>query len=53
MKKENHWRSGTIWAPDTNKTYCSRMTLEGDTLSVEGCALGGLFCHKMDWSRTR
>ena len=33
------YRGGKIWAPDRDKTYNSKMTLNGDTLSVEGCVL--------------
>lgn len=28
---------GKIWAPDRDKTYKSKMKLNGNTLSVEGC----------------
>lgn len=36
---------GKIWAPDRDKTYRSRMHLEGDRLSVSGCILGGAICR--------
>jgi len=36
---------GKIWAPDRDKTYASRMHLEGDRLSVSGCILGGAICR--------
>ncbi len=42
---------GKIWAPDRDKTYNSRMTLEGDLLRVEGCVLG--FCRGQTWARLR
>lgn len=31
---------GKVWAPDRDKTYNSRLQLNGDTLSVSGCVLG-------------
>ncbi len=30
---------GQIWAPDRDKTYKSKMQLNGDKLAVEGCVL--------------
>ena len=43
------YRGGRIWAPDRDRTYNSRMTLEGDRLTVEGCVLG--FCRGQVWRR--
>ncbi|MCW1951120.1 MAG: DUF2147 domain-containing protein [Octadecabacter sp.] len=31
---------GQVWSPDRDKTYNSRLTLNGNTLSVSGCVLG-------------
>lgn len=31
---------GKVWSPDRDKTYNSRLQLNGDTLSVSGCVLG-------------
>ena len=42
---------GQIWAPDRDKTYKSKMTLDGDSLKVEGCVLG--FCRGQTWARVR
>lgn len=47
----NRWKSGTIWAPDTDKTYRSKMRLDGDVLAVSGCVFGGIICRTMDWTR--
>ena len=44
------YRSGTIWAPDTDKEYRSKMSLSGDTLSVSGCV--GPICRSQNWNRT-
>lgn len=34
---------GKIWSPDRDKTYSSKMKLNGDKLAVEGCVL--LICR--------
>lgn len=47
------YQDGQIWAPDRNKTYASNMVLNGDTLSVAGCVLGGLICRSQDWTRVK
>lgn len=46
---ENYWRRGQIWAPDDDKTYRANMTLEGNTLDVEGCV--AIFCRGQQWTR--
>jgi uncharacterized protein (DUF2147 family) len=43
------WSGGTIWAPDDDKTYRSRMSLAGDALKVEGCVL--VVCRGQTWTR--
>jgi uncharacterized protein (DUF2147 family) len=34
---ENSYAGGTIWDPEKDKTYKSKMTVKGDDLDVEGC----------------
>ncbi len=48
------WAGGKIWAPDTNKTYSSRMALqaEGAELKVSGCIAAGLICRSQKWTKT-
>jgi len=48
---ENAWSGGTIWAPDEDETYRSKMRLDGAVLVVSGCVLGGLICRGQDWTR--
>ena len=36
IKGNGKYAGGTIWAPDTDKTYSSKMTLKGDALLVKG-----------------
>lgn len=46
------YAGGTIWAPDTDKTYKSKMELtNANTLKVSGCVAGGLICRGQTWSR--
>jgi len=45
------YNNGIIWAPDDDKTYRSKMQLDGNTLTVEGCVLGGIICRGQDWKR--
>ena len=45
------YSGGTIWAPDNDKTYKSKMTLSGNSLKVEGCGLGGAVCRGQTWTR--
>lgn len=33
--------AGQIWAPDTGKTYASKLSLSGNDLNVRGCVAGG------------
>jgi uncharacterized protein (DUF2147 family) len=49
--KDSKW-SGRIYDPNTGSTYDSTIALKGsDTLRVQGCAFGGMFCGGQTWSR--
>jgi uncharacterized protein (DUF2147 family) len=49
--KDSRW-SGRIFDPTTGSTYDSTIALKGsDTLRVQGCAFGGMFCGGQTWSR--
>lgn len=43
------WSGGTIWAPDQDKTYNSKMELSGSDLEVSGCVL--FICRAQTWTR--
>ena len=44
--------SGRILDPSTGSTYDSTIAMKGtDTLRVQGCAFGGVFCGGQTWSR--
>jgi len=40
--------SGKIWAPDTNKTYSSKMEFKGKNLKVSGCV--AIICRAQTWT---
>ena len=49
--KDAKW-SGRILDPNTGSTYDSTIALKGsDSLRVQGCAFGGMFCGGQTWSR--
>jgi len=48
---DGYYNGGKIWAPDSDKTYSSKMTLSGSKLEVKGCVAGGLICRGQDWKR--
>jgi uncharacterized protein (DUF2147 family) len=44
--------SGRIFDPNSGSAYDSTIALKGpDTLRVQGCAYGGMFCGGQTWSR--
>jgi uncharacterized protein (DUF2147 family) len=49
--KDQKW-SGRILDPNTGSTYDSSISLKGpDSLRVQGCAFGGMFCGGQNWTR--
>ena len=51
---ENTYAGGTIWAPDQDKTYKSKMELiDANTLKVSGCVLGSIICRGQTWTRVQ
>jgi len=48
-KGNGSYSGGKIWAPDTDKTYRSKMSLNGDALKVSGCV--GPICRGQIWTR--
>ena len=49
--RENAYAGGTIWDPEKDKTYKSKMTVKGDDLDVEGCI--SFVCVGEDWKRVK
>ncbi len=51
---DGSYGNGKIWAPDRDKTYKSKMTLDSQNkLTVKGCAAGGLICRGQVWTRVQ
>jgi uncharacterized protein (DUF2147 family) len=49
----NKW-SGVLYSPEEGKTVSGNLTLkDANTLSVEGCLLGGLLCRSETWTRAK
>jgi uncharacterized protein (DUF2147 family) len=46
----NRW-AGKAFNPEDGKTYAGKVSLNGDQLITEGCALGGLVCRSVNWAR--
>jgi uncharacterized protein (DUF2147 family) len=52
MKPGKDKWTGRIFDPNSGSNYDSTIALKGpDTLRVQGCALGGMFCGGQTWSR--
>jgi uncharacterized protein (DUF2147 family) len=48
---KSEW-TGEVFVPDMNSTYGSTLALlNGQTMRVKGCILGGLICKSQDWHR--
>ena len=47
------YSGGKIWAPDSGKTYASKMSLQSNSLTVKGCVAGGLICRGQTWKRVK
>ena len=45
------YSGGTIWDPEKDKIYKSKMHLKGDVLDVEGCV--SIICSGQDWKRVK
>ena len=52
MKPQGSKWTGRIHDPDSGRNYNSTIALKGtDTLKVQGCAFGGMFCGGQTWKR--
>ncbi|WP_299621467.1 DUF2147 domain-containing protein [uncultured Tateyamaria sp.] len=49
VKGDGSYSGGRIWAPDVDKTYRSKMSLNGNALKVSGCV--GPICRGQTWTR--
>lgn len=46
---DNEFSGGTIWDPQADKTYKSKMQADGKQLEVDGCI--AFFCSGQTWTR--
>jgi uncharacterized protein (DUF2147 family) len=52
MKSEGSKWTGRIHDPDSGRDYDSTIAMKGsNTLKVQGCAFGGMFCGGQTWKR--
>jgi uncharacterized protein (DUF2147 family) len=52
MKPQDSKWSGKIYDPDSGRNYDSTIALKGtNSLRVQGCAFGGMFCGGQTWKR--
>ena len=52
MKPQASKWTGTIHDPDSGRNYDSTIAMKGtDSLRVQGCAFGGMFCGGQTWKR--
>jgi uncharacterized protein (DUF2147 family) len=43
--------TGSLYNPKDGKTYSGKMKLNGTSLELSGCVLGGLICRSQTWAR--
>ena len=48
----NSW-TGTAHNPEDGNDYDGSMTMSGNHLVTKGCAMGGMICKTVNWTRTR
>jgi len=49
---ENKWK-GAVLNLDDGQKYSGSVTLNGDSLTLSGCVLGGIICKNDTWSRVK
>lgn len=49
---ENKWK-GSVLNLDDGQKYSGYVTLNGDSLTLSGCVLGGIICKNDTWSRIK
>ena len=50
-KDGKSYSGGTVWDPEKDKIYKSKLHLKGDLLDVEGCI--SFICIGQDWTRVK
>lgn len=47
----NSYSGGTVWDPQSNKTYKSKISISGNSMTVKGCI--GPVCSGQNWTRVK
>lgn len=45
--------AGKVWRPSNDKIYVGRITLNGNSMKLAGCIMGGLLCSGQTWTRLK
>lgn len=48
----NRW-AGSAFNPEDGRNYSGFMSISGNTLTTQGCIMGGMICRSVTWSRVR
>lgn len=51
MKPDGSGWSGSAFNPEDGKTYTGKASVSGGAMTTKGCALAGLICKTVSWSR--
>lgn len=51
MKLDGDAWVGSAFNPEDGKTYTGKASVSGGAMTTKGCALGGLICKTVTWSR--
>jgi uncharacterized protein (DUF2147 family) len=43
--------SGSITDPNNDKTYTGKASVDGGSMKLKGCVLGGLICKSQAWTK--
>lgn len=51
LKRDGAAYAGQVTDPKTDKTYSGKASVNGASMTLKGCVLGGLFCRGETWTR--
>jgi uncharacterized protein (DUF2147 family) len=46
----NTW-GGKAFNPEDGRTYAGKLVVKGSTMTTTGCALGGMICRSVNWTK--
>jgi uncharacterized protein (DUF2147 family) len=53
VKQNGSGYSGTAYDPERKLKMSAKINVAGDTMTSQGCVLGGVACKSMNWTRIR